>query len=125
MTPSSSDKSLETLKGMVEDLDLTPEDLLMVLSSVVSLKKSKNKEEKTNKIFQDKIYLWENTKDSFIYRDGRTKSGNYYIRIYCKETKKVFTKVSEHHQEKKVLYLVERYILRLMEDSSEGRKPSH
>ena len=92
MTPSSSDKSLETLKGMVEDLDLTPEDLLMVLSSVVSLKKSKNKEEKTNKIFQDKIYLWENTKDSFIYRDGRTKSGNYYIRIYCKETKKVFSK---------------------------------
>ena len=77
---------------MVEDLDLTPEDLLMVLSSVVSLKKSKNKEEKTNKIFQDKIYLWENTKDSFIYRDGRTKSGNYYIRIYCKETKKVFSK---------------------------------
>ena len=39
--------------------------------------------------------------------------------------KKFSVKVSEHHQEKKVLYLVERYILRLMEDSSEGRKPSH
>ena len=34
--------------------------------------------------------------------------------------KKFSVKVSEHHQEKKVLYLVERYILRLMEDSSEG-----
>lgn len=77
---------------MVEDLDLTPEDLLLVLSSVVSLKKKKKDSKETNKIFQDKIYLWENTKDSFIYRDGRTKSGNYYIRIYCKETKKVFSK---------------------------------
>lgn len=66
----------------------------MVLSSVVSLKQKKKEEEteKGNKIFQDKVYLWENTKDSFIYRDGRTKNGNYYLRIYCRETKKVFSK---------------------------------
>ena len=84
-------EQLETLKEVVGGLDLTPEDLLLVLQSVVSLKK--RKEEPTqNKIFQDKHYLWDNSTDGFIYRDGRTKSGNFYIRIYCKETKKVFSK---------------------------------
>jgi len=92
--PQNQDQSLENLRQVVGNLDLTPEDLLMVLSSVVSLKQKKREEEteKGNKIFQDKIYLWENTKDSFIYRDGRTKNGNYYLRIYCRETKKVFSK---------------------------------
>jgi integrase len=93
--PKDQERSLETLKQVVGNLDLTPEDLLMVLSSVVSLKQKKREEDQTekgNKIFQDKIYLWENTKDSFIYRDGRTKNGNFYLRIYCRETKKVFSK---------------------------------
>ena len=92
MPPSDPHQNLDALKELVGDLDLTPEDLLLVLSSVVSLKKRKEKETQENKIFKDKIYLWENTKDSFIYRDGRTKNGNFYLRIYCRETKKVFTK---------------------------------
>jgi integrase len=92
MTPKDPKDQLETFRKMVGDLDLTPEDLLMVLSSVVSLKKKKEEKEKGNKVITEKIYLWENTKDSYIYRDGRTKGGNYYLRIYCKETKKVFSK---------------------------------
>ena len=92
MPPSDPHQDLDALKELVGDLDLTPEDLLLALSSVVSLKKRKEKETQENKIFKDKIYLWENTKDSFIYRDGRTKNGNFYLRIYCRETKKVFTK---------------------------------
>ena len=95
MTPTSDNQDqLETLRGMVGDLDLTPEDLLMVLSSVVSLKRKKKEEEgpKENKVFGDKIFLWENSTDSFIYRDNRTKGKNFYLRIYCKETKKVFSK---------------------------------
>ena len=94
MTPTSDPKDqLETLKEVVGGLDLTPEDLLMVLSSVVSLKNQKKEEgQKGNKVITEKIYLWENTKDSYIYRDGRTKGGNYYLRIYCRETKKVFSK---------------------------------
>ena len=92
MDPSEQqNQSLETLKQVVGDLDLTPEDLLLVLSSVVQLKKKKS-DTGENKIFKDKLYLWENSKDCFIYRDGRTKGGNFYIRIYCRETKKVFSK---------------------------------
>lgn len=92
MPPSDPQDNLDTLKDLVGNLDLTPEDLLLVLSSVVSLKKKREEETQENKIFKDKIYLWENTRDSFIYRDGRTKNGNFYLRIYCRETKKVFTK---------------------------------
>jgi len=94
MTPIQDPKDqLETLKEVVGNLDLSPEDLLLVLSSVVSLKNKKKEEgQKGNKVITEKIYLWENTKDSYIYRDGRTKGGNYYLRIYCRETKKVFSK---------------------------------
>ena len=92
MTSNQNQEQLETLKEVVGGLDLTPEDLLLVLQSVVSLKKNKEKEPTQNKVFQDKHYLWDNSTDGFIYRDGRTKSGNFYIRIYCKETKKVFSK---------------------------------
>ena len=94
MTPIQDPKDqLETLKEVVGNLDLSPEDLLLVLSSVVSLKNQKKEEgQKGNKVITEKIYLWENTKDSYIYRDGRTKGGNYYLRIYCRETKKVFSK---------------------------------
>jgi len=91
MTSKQNQEQLDTLKEVVGGLDLTPEDLLLVLQSVVSLKKQKE-EPTQNKIFQDKHYLWDNSTDGFIYRDGRTKSGNFYIRIYCKETKKVFSK---------------------------------
>lgn len=76
-------------------MDLTPEDLLLVLQSVVSLKTQKKEEKENppeNKIFKDKYFLYPDTTDGFIYRDGRTKSGNFYIRIYCRETKKVFSK---------------------------------
>ena len=90
--PQDQKDQMDILRGVVEGMDLTPEDLLMVLSSVVSLKKRKEDEKKGNKVITEKIYLWENTKDSYIYRDGRTKGGNYYLRIYCRETKKVFSK---------------------------------
>jgi len=40
----------------------------MVLSSVMSLKKKKE-DAKAKKILKDTIFLWENTKDSFICRD--------------------------------------------------------
>ncbi len=95
MTQQDPKDNLDTLKEVVGNLDLTPEDLLLVLQSVVSLKRQKKEEKENppeNKIFKDKYFLYPNITDGFIYRDGRTKSGNFYIRIYCKETKKVFSK---------------------------------
>ncbi len=57
-----------------------------------AITKKEEQKEKTNKIFVDKEFVYETRDDVFIYRDGRTKSGNYYIRIYDNETKKVFSK---------------------------------
>jgi len=91
-TQPDTSGQLQTLQEVVKGLDLTPEDLLLVLSSVVSLKNKKSEEPSQNKIFQEKYFIWENSTDGFIYRDGRTKSKNFYLRIYCKETKKVFSK---------------------------------
>ena len=84
MTSDDTQNQLETLKEVVGNLDLTPEDLLMVLSSVVSLKnKKKEEEQKGNKVITEKVYLWENSKDSYIYKDGRTKGGKHDKKVQC------------------------------------------
>ena len=59
MSPKlENQEQLATLRDVVGDLDLTPEDLLMVLSSVVSLKKRKGEEKKQeNKVFREKYFL--------------------------------------------------------------------
>ena len=57
MPPTDPQDNLDTLKELVGNLDLTPEDLLLVLSSVVSLKKSKEKETQENKIFKAILFL--------------------------------------------------------------------
>jgi integrase len=45
-----------------------------------------------NKIFQDKLFLYPGSEDAYIFRHGTTKSKNYYLRIYCKETKQSYKK---------------------------------
>ena len=53
------------------------------------------------KIYKDKEFVFETRQDCFIYRDARTKAGNYYIRIYDALTKKEFSKslrTSNRHQ---------------------------
>ena len=56
------------------------------------LEKAEQKESKgENKIFKDKEFVFDTRQDVFIYKDGRTKSGRYYIRIYDEKTKKVFS----------------------------------
>ena len=54
--------------------------------------KDSNDNKKDLKIYKDKEFVFETRQDCFIYRDNRTKSGNYYIRIYDALTKKEFSK---------------------------------
>lgn len=59
------------------------------------------KVERKLKIYKDKEFVFETRQDCFIYRDARTKAGNYYVRIYDALTKKEFSKslrTSNRHQ---------------------------
>ena len=44
------------------------------------------------KIFSAKEFVFENQQDIYIYRDNRTKTKTYYIRIYNQKTKEVWSK---------------------------------
>ena len=53
-------------------------------------KKQKNRIKATRQAKKDLLTrnLYETRQDVFIYKDGRTKSGRYYVRIYDARTKR-------------------------------------
>jgi len=55
-------------------------------------KEESKQKEKQKKIFVDKEFIYETRDDVFIYRDGRTKAGRYYVRIYDARTKRTYSK---------------------------------
>ena len=50
------------------------------------------KDRHTNKLHQNKEYLWEDDTSAYIYTRGTTTAGNYYVRIYDKKTKQRYVK---------------------------------
>ena len=98
MPPTEEQKNLDALGALLESRGLDAADFLDTLNLLSALKKrdeekaAKDEEEpkeKKLKIFGDKEYVFETRTDVFIYRDNRTKSGRYYVRIYDTRTKKV------------------------------------
>ena len=80
---------------------LDASDFIDVINALSNIKKREQEkiekeeeaeEKKENKIYTNKRFLYESRQDVFIYQDGRTKSGRWYIRIYEEKTKKVFSK---------------------------------
>ena len=51
-------------------------------------KEEEKKSKDDKKIFKNKEFVYETRRDIFIYVDGRTKSGRYYVRIYDPRTKR-------------------------------------
>jgi len=96
MAPSTDQqKHLEAISTLLEAQGLGAADLLQAITALASIKQQEqiNKNAETqNKIFQDKILLYFGSEDAFIFRYGTTKSKNYYLRIYCKETKLIYKK---------------------------------
>jgi len=96
MAPSTDQqKHLEAISTLLEAQGLGASDLLQAITALASIKQQEqtNKNaEPQNKIFQDKILLYFGSEDAFIFRYGTTKSKNYYLRIYCKETKQIYKK---------------------------------
>ncbi len=48
----------------------------------------KEVEQPKPKIIQEKTFIYPNITDAYIFRYGRTKSKNYYLRIYDEKTKR-------------------------------------
>ena len=100
MTPSPEKQSIDALSSLLELKGLDAGDFIDVINALANIKKRDQEKlekeeaepkEKQKKIFVDKEFVFEGREDCFIYKDGRVKSGRYYIRIYDAGTKKVFS----------------------------------
>jgi integrase len=96
MAPSTDQqKHLEAISTLLEAQGLGASDLLQAITALASIKQQEQINKNAgpqNKIFQDKILLYFGSEDAFIFKYGTTKSKNYYLRIYCKETKQIYKK---------------------------------
>lgn len=100
MPPPQEQQDINALSSLLALKGLDASDFIDVINALSNIKKKEQdkieKEEKAavepeKKIFKDKEFVYETRTDVFIFKDGRTKSGRYYIRIYDEKTKKVFS----------------------------------
>tara|TARA_Y100000004_G_scaffold69673_1_gene78234 strand:- start:948 stop:2549 length:1602 start_codon:yes stop_codon:yes gene_type:complete len=101
LTPPEEQTNINALSALLETKGLDASDFIDVINALANIKqrdaakeeKDAEKEEasKQKKIFVDKEFVYETRQDVFIYKDGRTKSGRYYVRIYDEKTKRVFS----------------------------------
>ena len=98
MPPPEEQQNLDALAALLESRGLKTSDFIDTLNFLSAIKKrdeekaakeAEKEKKKEPKIFGDKEYVFETRRDIFIYRDNRTKSGRYYVRIYDAKTKKV------------------------------------
>ena len=98
LPPPEEQKNLDALGALLESRGLDAADFIDTLNLLSAIKKRDEEKaakeaaepkEKALKIFGDKEYVFETRNDIFIYRDNRTKSGRYYVRIYDARSKKV------------------------------------
>ena len=101
MPPHEEKSNINALASLLEDKGLDAGDFIDVINALGNIKKrdaeKQGKEEqkaaeKRNKIFVDKEFIIPTREDCFIYRDGRTKSGRYFVRIYDTKTKRALIK---------------------------------
>ena len=91
------DPNINSLDALLQSRGLDAGDLITAIEAIANIKQrdaaKQEKEEqiqkkKQKKIFGDKEFVYETRQDVFIYRDLRTKSGKYYVRIYDARTKR-------------------------------------
>jgi integrase len=100
LTPPQEQQDINALASLLQSKGLDAGDFIDVINALANIKKRDQERieqqesgtaEQEKKIFKDKEFIFDTRKDVFIYKDGRTKSGRYYIRIYDDKTKKVFS----------------------------------
>lgn len=94
MPPSpEQQKHLEALSTLLEAQGLGAADLLQAITALAAVKQQEGQQqnrEEGNKVFQDKLLLYPGSEDAFIFKYGTTKGKNYYLRIYCRDTKQIY-----------------------------------
>ena len=97
MTDGATNPNINSLDALLASKGLDVGDFITAIDAIAKIKerdlKKLEKQEaeeqkKQKKIFVDKEFIYETRQDVFIYRDGRTKSGRYYVRIYDPRTKR-------------------------------------
>ena len=97
MPASNNDASIDALSAVLSAKGLDAGDLIDAINILANIKKrdaakdlkeESNNQQQERKIFGDKEFVYETRRDVFIYRDLRTKSGRYYVRIYDEKTKR-------------------------------------
>ena len=94
MDGGSGRNQLDAIQSLLEANGLDAGDLLNAILVIADAKKIKQEVDKKEqnkskaKIIQDKTFIYPNITDAYIFRYGRTKSKNYYLRIYDEKTKK-------------------------------------
>ncbi len=97
MTEGQEKSNIEALASLLDAKGLDAGEFIDVINVLAGIKKrdaakevkeEKKSKAKEKKIFVDKEFVYETRTDVFIYRDGRTKSGRYYVRIYDPRTKR-------------------------------------
>jgi integrase len=94
---NADDPALSALGALLKANDLDASDLLNAIAVLADAKrtlstKSSPEEDGAYKVFQDKELIYPNLTDAFIYRNGKTKNRNYYIRIFDEESKRLFVR---------------------------------
>ena len=117
LPPPEEQQNLEALGALLESNGLSAADFITTLQLLGNAKKreaqkeakaAEEPKEKELKIFGDKEFVFETRTDVFIYRDKRTKSGRYYVRIYDDKTKKVFSESLRTSNRTEALFLAEK-----------------
>ena len=97
MPASNNEASIDALSAVLSEKGLDAGDLIDAINILANIKKrdaakdlkeESNQEKQGRKIFGDKEFVYETRRDVFVYRDLRTKSGRYYVRIYDEKTKR-------------------------------------
>ena len=94
MEGGSNRNQLDAIQTLLDANGLDAGDLLNAILVIADAKKIQQKvdgreeEDGKPKIIQEKTYIYPNITDAYIFRYGRTKSKNYYLRIYDEKTKK-------------------------------------
>jgi len=97
LTADDTTSTINSLDALLASKGLDVSDFITAIDAIAKIKErdaaKQEKEElkqkdKQKKIFVDKEFVYETRTDVFIYRDGRTKSGRYYVRIYDPRTKR-------------------------------------
>ena len=96
MIGNQEEQQFKELNAVLADKGLNFADFLQHIDLLGKVAKknieNESKETSGGKIFLDKEFLYPHTQDVYIYRDNRTKTKGYYIRIWDRKLKKHFTK---------------------------------